>query len=111
MVCATLLARATGIAGEFVTGSVGGRFAKTTVKFVVNHFTDHSLALPKALVYANERSWQALGIFLAGDGILDFALVSGDVRGVREQVRAFLKDAALDFRITSDDFRKRCQAE
>jgi hypothetical protein len=41
------------------------------IQLVVRHITDHSQALPKALVNANDRAWQAVSIALAGNGLLD----------------------------------------
>ena len=73
-----------------VIGDVAGNATETVVKLVVKRFADNSQTLPKALARANDRSWQALGIALAGDGLLDqikvFFLASGDDKGIREQV-------------------------
>jgi hypothetical protein len=64
------------------------------VSAVADRFRDHSLTLPNALRRANDRAWQSLGVALAGDGLLDRVrafLASGDDKGVREQVAAFLR--------------------
>jgi serine/threonine protein kinase len=58
-----------------------------------DRMTDHSQALPRALVRANDRAWQAVGLALAGDGLFErFKDVfrDGDLKGVRDQVKAFL---------------------
>ena len=44
-----------------------GDVADKAVDAVVERFTDESDALPKAVVAANERAWQALHVALAGD--------------------------------------------
>ena len=65
---------------------------------VEQRFRDHSRTLPKALEKAHDRAWQALGVALAGDGLLDRVKVffaSGDDKGVREQVQLFLKGNAV----------------
>jgi formylglycine-generating enzyme required for sulfatase activity len=72
---------------------------------------DHSQTLAKALEHAHERSWQAVGVALAGDGILDKVKVffaSGDDKGVREQVQLFLQSNAFSFAGTPADFRAKC---
>ena len=66
----------------------------------MQHFTDHSQTLPKALAQANDRAWQAVSIALAGDGFLDQIKVffaSSDDKGIREQVRLFLQDKSIGF--------------
>ena len=50
---------------------VFGGPADAVVGFVQQRFTDHSQALPRALVRAGDRSWQALEVALTGDGWLD----------------------------------------
>ncbi len=78
---------------------------------VEQRFTDHSQTLPRALARANERSWQAVGVALAGDGFLDRVKVffaSGDDRGIREQVRLFLQDSAVSFDGSPAEFRDAC---
>ena len=67
--------------------------AEHVTKVIVQHFTDHSKTLPNALALANDRSWQALSVALAGDGLLDKItgfFASGDDKGVRDQIPALL---------------------
>jgi hypothetical protein len=81
---------------------------------VEQYFTDRSQALPRALATANDKAWRALGVALAGDGLLDRIQVffaSGDDKGVREQVQIFLKDNAFSFDGTPDAFRRSCLDE
>ncbi len=69
---------------------------------VEQRFRDHSRTLPKALDHAHQRAWQALGLALAGDGLLDRVKVffaSGDDKGVREQVQLFLEGNAVSFAV------------
>jgi hypothetical protein len=46
---------------------------KNVAEYVEQYYTDHSATLPKALAKANNKTWRALGIALAGDGLLDRA--------------------------------------
>ncbi len=94
-----------------------GDFADSSVQVVAaveQHFRDHSRTLPKALDQAHNRAWQALGVALAGDGLLDRVKVffaSGDDKGVREQVQLFLKSNAVSFDGAPADFRRDCLDE
>ena len=84
------------------------------VGVVEQRFRDHSRTLPKALEQAHNRAWQALGVALAGDGLLDRVKVffaSGDDKGVREQVQVFLKSNAVSFDGTPAEFRQACLDE
>jgi len=81
---------------------------------VEGHFRDHSRTLPHALERAHDRAWQSLGIALAGDGFLDRVKVlfaSGDDKGVREQVAAFLQANAASLAAAPDDLRRACLGE
>jgi hypothetical protein len=63
--------------------------AAPPTKFTVvlqQHWTDHSQTLPKAVVRAHERTWQALGIALAGNGFraqVSLIFASADAAGLR----------------------------
>lgn len=97
-----------------VAGDEAGELAENVAGLVERHLADHSQTLPKALARANDQTWQALVIALAGDGFLDQVKVffaSGDDKGVREQVRLFLQDKNIAFEGTSADFRKKCLGE
>jgi tRNA A-37 threonylcarbamoyl transferase component Bud32/tetratricopeptide (TPR) repeat protein len=88
--------------------------AVQVVEAVEQRFRDHSRTLPKALDHAHNRAWQALGVALAGDGLLDRVKVfiaSGDDKGVREQVQLFLKSNAVAFDGTPAAFRQDCLDE
>ena len=91
-----------------------GDAADQVVGCVERLFTDHSQTLNKALTRANDRTWQALGIALAGDGFFDQVKVffaSGDDKGIREQVRLFLQSNAVQFEGCPAGFRKACLTE
>ncbi len=94
-----------------------GDYADSSVQIVAaveQRFRDHSRTLPKALDQAHNRAWQALGVALAGDGLLDRVKVffaSGDDKGVREQVQPFLTGNAVSFEGTPADFRRDCLDE
>ncbi|HVS40578.1 MAG TPA: bifunctional serine/threonine-protein kinase/formylglycine-generating enzyme family protein [Gemmataceae bacterium] len=84
------------------------------VGVVERRFRDHSRKLPKALENAHNRAWQALGVALAGDGLVDRIKVffaSGDDKGVREQVQVFVKSDAVSFDGTPAEFRQACLDE
>jgi hypothetical protein len=71
-----------------------GEGVENVVEAVKQRFRDHGQALLKAIVRASDRTWQALEIALAGDGLLDRIkghFASGDDKGVREQVRLYLQ--------------------
>ncbi|HEY8505132.1 MAG TPA: protein kinase, partial [Gemmataceae bacterium] len=81
---------------------------------VQRHLTDHAEALPRALCRANDRTWRALAVALAGDRLLGRVralLAGGDVRSVREQVRFFLQTCAPEFEKEPEAYRRTCLAE
>ncbi len=93
------------VIGDYADGAV------QVVALIEQRFRDHRTTLPKALNHANQRAWQALGVALAGDGLLDRVKVffaSGDDKGVRQQVQLFLNGNALSFAGTPTDFRRDC---
>src|SRR5438876_810073 len=107
----SFVAKLIGYSFRQVIGHEAGNSAEFVAEFVVKHFADHSQTLPNALTRANDRAWQALGIALAGDGLLDRIKVffaSGDDKGIREQVSLFLQDKSIGFEGSSAEFRKKC---
>jgi formylglycine-generating enzyme required for sulfatase activity len=99
---------------SFGLRQVMGETVGSVVDAIQQHFSDHSETLPKALGRANDRTWQAIAVALAGDGFIDRLKVffaSGDDKGVREQVAAFLKSSAVSFEGTPADFRRTCWEE
>ncbi len=81
---------------------------------VIGLFRDHSQTLPKAIQRAQERTWQALAVALAGDGLLDRVRVffaSGDDKGVREQIATFLRGTSNSFAGSPAAFRDACLDE
>lgn len=110
----SLIGKLIGFGVRQVIGYDAGKTSEAIVEYVVRHFADHSQTLPNALARANDRSWQALGIALAGDGLLDRIKVyfaSGDEKGIREQVSLFLQDKNMGFDGSSAEFRKKCLDE
>jgi tetratricopeptide (TPR) repeat protein len=96
------------VIGDYADGAV------QVAAVIEQRFRDHSRTLPKALDHAHHRAWQALGVALAGDGLLDRVKVffaSGDDKGVREQVQLFLDGNAVSFDGTPADFRRDCLDE
>jgi WD40 repeat protein/tetratricopeptide (TPR) repeat protein len=102
---------------SFGLRQVIGDYADSAVQItavIEQRFRDHSTTLPKALNQAHHRAWQALGVALAGDGLLDRVKVffaSGDDKGVRQQVQLFLDGNAVSFDGTPADFRRDCLDE
>jgi hypothetical protein len=85
--------------------------ADAVIETVERYIIDHGQTLPRALSRADNRAWQALGLVLAGDGLLDRVkgcFASGDDKGVREQVQAFLRTNAASLDHTPDTFRQAC---
>src|SRR4051794_4964911 len=81
------------------------------VQAVTSYFKDHSTTLPAALERAHDRAWRVLAVALAGDGFCDRLkrfFMSGDDRGIREQVQLFLKSNAFSLDGTPDTFRQHC---
>ena len=109
----SLLSQLVGFGLRQVIGDAGDD-AAAVVALVERRFRDHSRALPDALDRAHRRAWQALGVALAGDGLLDRVKVffaSGDDKGVREQVQLFLKGNAVALDGAPADFRRDCLDE
>jgi formylglycine-generating enzyme required for sulfatase activity len=87
---------------------------KDVLRAVGDQFRDHSQSLHRALTRANDRAWQALGVALAGDGLLDGVkglFTTADYKMLREQIRPFLARSAAHFDQTPAAFRKVCLAE
>src|SRR5271166_2084136 len=85
---------------SFGLRQVVGESAEMAVKLLEQRFTDHSQALPKALSKANDRAWQAIGIALAGDGLLEkikIRFASGEEQAIAQQVRQFLASTSRSF--------------
>lgn len=92
---------------------IGGAADQVTA-FVQERWTDHSQALPKALAQANERTWKALSVALAGEGFCEQMkrlFADGDAQGLREQVARFLNSGRLGFEGTPVQFRRQCLTE
>jgi serine/threonine protein kinase len=88
-----------------------GDGVETVVETVEQRFRDHSQTLPRALERAHDRSWQALGVALAGTGFFDrvkLFFASGEDKGVREQVAAFIQGNAVSFEQSPAGFRQAC---
>jgi hypothetical protein len=84
--CANVGASALSCAGDAVAG------------FLVQHFTDHSQRLTRALQNANDRAWRSLEITLAGDNLWDRCmglLAQREEQAFRQQVQAFLVTTPL----------------
>jgi len=89
--------------------------AEKVFQFVVARFNDKSQALPKAVEAANKQTWQALGVALAGKGLLDqfkyYVLNDATENAIRAQLEPFLRACAIEFNQHHEDVRKECLAE
>lgn len=91
-----------------------GGVAETTTNYLTARFTDHSQRFNDALLYANERAWNALEVALAGESILErckVTLASADDKGFRQQVQLFLNTFPLPELTGKAEFRRKCLAE
>jgi hypothetical protein len=98
----------------FALRQVLGDDVKNVFEAARQLLTDHSTKLPKALERAHDRAWQALGVALAGDGILDRVkgfVASGDEKGFRQQVAVFLNHNKDSFAGTPAEVRSVCLDE
>jgi tetratricopeptide (TPR) repeat protein len=81
---------------------------------VRKRLTDHGQALPAALFRANDRAWQAVGLALAGDGLLDRVMDvfrDGDLKGVRDQIKKFLDQTPTGMESASAGVRLKAAEE
>src|SRR5262249_12643270 len=93
------------------TVDLGDNTQGRIVGAVTGHFIDHAQTLPRALLRAHDRSWQALGYALAGNSLLGRfkgLFVARDDKGFREEVRLFLNERSLATGNTPDDLRRDC---
>jgi formylglycine-generating enzyme required for sulfatase activity/serine/threonine protein kinase len=84
--------------------------ADTLVDWLQDRFTDHSQTLPKALGRANHRAWQAVGLALAGDGLVEKVKDLGrdrDLTAAREAIRGFLANTPTGLEMSAAGLRVR----
>jgi hypothetical protein len=84
------------------------------VRALEGWLTDHSQALPRALVKANDRAWQAVGLALAGDGLFErvkAVFLDGDLKGVRDQIKKFLDNTPTGVEAVRVPIRDRAAEE
>ncbi len=85
-----------------------------TVDLLRKHFVDHGQALPKAISRANNRTWQAFSIALAGDGFVTSVnnfFASRDSKGIAAQIKQFVDGNAASLPRMAPEFRKACLTE
>lgn len=93
---------------------VVGASVDNIVEAIDHRFSDHSQELTRSLVRANDHAWQSVAVALGGEGLLgslQSLVISGDVRGVRDQVRGFLASQSGTFEGTEATFRRSCLDE
>ena len=84
--------------------------ADTLLDWLGNRFTDHSQTLPRALGRANDRAWQAVGLALAGDGLIDRVkdlFRDRDLTAAREAIREFLANTPTGLEMSAAGLRVR----
>lgn len=84
--------------------------AGKVVSAVEKHFADRGQLLPRALVQANDRAWQALGLAVAGDTLFDRVrgwASGGDMMALRDQLRAFLAATPTGLETSPSELRSR----
>jgi hypothetical protein len=102
---------------EVLPTVVGGKVAEAgtaLVGLLAKHFNDPSQRLTKALHAANDRSWKAIEIGLAGDSIWEkckVAVASGEDKAFRQQLQVFLDTNPLPAVQGKVQFRERCLVE
>ena len=69
-----------------------GKVAGEVTNWLVNHFSDPSKKLPKALNDSIDKSWQVLEMALEGETFWQRVTASGQFKGFAEQVRHFIDE-------------------
>ncbi len=85
-----------------------GESGKAFSKWIDDYTKDPSGALPKAITQANERSWQALELALAGEGVggrLKQFFARGELQGLCQPIQAVAEAQG------GDSFRRQCLRE
>ena len=81
---------------------------------IKRQLADHAETLPRALARANDRAWEAVGLALAGDsrfGRIKDLFRDCDLKGVRDQIRAFLQQTPTGLEAASDAVRAKATEE
>ena len=84
----------------FALRQVSDDAADCLEKWIANRFTDHTAALPRAVERAHGRAWEAVGLALGGDGLLQSLKDlwrDADLKAMRERVRSFLAATPTGF--------------
>jgi serine/threonine protein kinase len=87
-----------------------GNPADTALDFIIDHLTDHSDRLGKALREASDRAWRALEVALQGESLWR-RLDRTEDRLFRQQLRVFLDTVPLHDKATNEQFRNDCLRE
>src|SRR5438045_531748 len=88
--------------------------ADTVMDRVGGWFFDAGLDLHRAVRKANDRTWHTIALALGGEGWLDRLrglFHQADVRGLRDQVKAFLREAGVSMEGLTGQFRRNCLDE
>jgi hypothetical protein len=85
-----------------------GESGKVLMGWIENYTQNPSDALPKAIAQANERTWQALELALAGNGIggrLQQFFARGELQGLCQPIQTVVQAQG------GDGFRRDCLRE
>jgi formylglycine-generating enzyme required for sulfatase activity len=100
--------------GHGLAQALGHESLQVVTDVLINHFTDSSLGIVKAIERAHDHAWQALIVALGGDSLLERLgrlLQPGDYRGFREAVRLLLDQTPLPSHASRESFRVACLGE
>jgi formylglycine-generating enzyme required for sulfatase activity len=88
--------------------------ADVLIERVGSWFRDPALDLHRAVKKANDRTWHTLALALGGEGWLDRVrgfFSAAAVRGMRDHIKAFLREAGVNLAGLTGQFRRNCLAE
>ncbi len=88
--------------------------ADTVMDRVGAWFFDAGLDLHRAVRKANDRTWHTVALALGGEGWLERLrgfFHQADIRGLRDQVKAFLREAGVSMEGLTGVFRRNCLDE
>jgi formylglycine-generating enzyme required for sulfatase activity/tetratricopeptide (TPR) repeat protein len=100
--------------GHGLAQALGHESLALVTDVLVNHFTDSSLGVVRAIERAHDHAWKALAVALGGDSLVERLgrlLEPADYRGFRDSVRRLLDQTPLPAHASAEGFRAACLAE
>jgi hypothetical protein len=80
------------------------------VSWIEERFTDSSRRLPRAILTANQRAWQVVGLALTEDGFVGKVrdvLRDGDLKAARKEIRQLIEDTPSALGLAPRELRAR----